>query len=223
MDTAAGDKVSVVGPVRLRQVDLAERAGGPASARRRRGWLRVQSGPRPRHGVSAAACCWKWRPTVDNALLPADIVGLPREAAVQRAAAMLDMVGLTGFADKLPCERSGGMQRRLAIARPPIRDPKLVPDGRAVRRAGCGSRSARSSARMCGPSATCSASNRYGVVPGFGGCPGSVLRDDQAHWMSDWRQQIDRIERGGWIRGASGTHGALQRVLSVPRSRPTCL
>lgn len=68
----------------------------------------------------------KWRTIVDNVLLPADILGLPRKPAVRRAHELLEMVGLTGFADKLPYELSGGMQQRAAIARALIHDPKLV-------------------------------------------------------------------------------------------------
>ena len=68
----------------------------------------------------------KWRTILDNVLLPADILGLPRKPAIQRAHELLEMVGLTGFADKLPYELSGGMQQRAAIARALIHDPKLV-------------------------------------------------------------------------------------------------
>lgn len=68
----------------------------------------------------------KWRTILENVLLPADILGLDRKAAKARAHELLDMVGLTGFADKLPYELSGGMQQRAAIARALIHDPKLV-------------------------------------------------------------------------------------------------
>ncbi|MDP3884608.1 ABC transporter ATP-binding protein, partial [Hydrogenophaga sp.] len=68
----------------------------------------------------------KWRNILDNVLLPADILGLPRKAAVERAHGLLEMVGLTGFADKHPYELSGGMQQRASIARALIHDPKLV-------------------------------------------------------------------------------------------------
>ena len=68
----------------------------------------------------------KWRNVLDNVLLPADILGLPRKAAVARAHELLEMVGLTGFADKFPYELSGGMQQRASIARALIHDPKLV-------------------------------------------------------------------------------------------------
>ncbi len=68
----------------------------------------------------------KWRNVLDNVLLPADILGLPRKAAVARAHELLEMVGLTGYADKYPYELSGGMQQRASIARALIHDPKLI-------------------------------------------------------------------------------------------------
>ncbi len=68
----------------------------------------------------------KWRTILQNLLLPADILGLNRKAATTRAHELLEMVGLGGFADKMPYELSGGMQQRAAIARALIHDPKLV-------------------------------------------------------------------------------------------------
>ena len=68
----------------------------------------------------------KWRTVLENVLLPADILGLPRKASKDRAQQLLEMVGLAGFADKMPYELSGGMQQRAAIARALIHDPKLV-------------------------------------------------------------------------------------------------
>jgi NitT/TauT family transport system ATP-binding protein len=68
----------------------------------------------------------KWRRILDNVLLPAEILGLPRAATVARARDLLALVGLKGFEDKYPYELSGGMQQRAAIARALIHDPKLV-------------------------------------------------------------------------------------------------
>jgi NitT/TauT family transport system ATP-binding protein len=68
----------------------------------------------------------KWRRILDNVLLPAEIMGLPRGPSVARARDLLALVGLKGFEDKYPYELSGGMQQRAAIARALIHDPKLV-------------------------------------------------------------------------------------------------
>ncbi len=68
----------------------------------------------------------KWRRILDNVLLPAEIMGLPRAASVERAKDLLALVGLRGSEDKYPYELSGGMQQRASIARALIHDPKLV-------------------------------------------------------------------------------------------------
>lgn len=68
----------------------------------------------------------KWRTVMANVLLPAEILGLPMQAARERARDLLQLVGLKGFEDKRPYELSGGMQQRAAIARALIHDPRLV-------------------------------------------------------------------------------------------------
>ncbi|TYB83391.1 ABC transporter ATP-binding protein [Maritimibacter fusiformis] len=68
----------------------------------------------------------KWRRVLDNVMLPAEILGLPRAEARARARHLIEMVGLAGYEDKYPYELSGGMQQRVAIARALVHDPKLV-------------------------------------------------------------------------------------------------
>ncbi len=68
----------------------------------------------------------KWRTIIDNVLLPAEILGLPKKASRERARDLLALVGLSGAEEKRPYELSGGMQQRAAIARALIHDPKLV-------------------------------------------------------------------------------------------------
>ena len=69
-----------------------------------------------------------WRTIVENVLLPIEIAEGKRaaRAATQRAIQLLEMVGLGGFADRMPNELSGGMQQRAAICRMLIRDPELL-------------------------------------------------------------------------------------------------
>ena len=53
-----------------------------------------------------------WRTVLDNVLLPIEVFGRSRASFVRRATELIDLVGLTGFADSLPSKLSGGMQQR---------------------------------------------------------------------------------------------------------------
>lgn len=52
--------------------------------------------------------------------------GMAREEAEQRAAALLAKVGLKGFEQRYPDQVSGGMQRRVEVARALINKPRLL-------------------------------------------------------------------------------------------------
>ena len=74
-----------------------------------------------------------WRTTLDNVLLPLEIVEpyrsqfkAQRKAYETRARALLDKVGLGGYADKFPWQLSGGMQQRASICRALIHEPKML-------------------------------------------------------------------------------------------------
>ncbi|BBK30770.1 NitT/TauT family transport system ATP-binding protein [Stella humosa] len=67
-----------------------------------------------------------WRNILDNVLLPAEMKGLPKAAAVARARALLDELGVGDFADRQPWELSGGMRQRVAIARALLCEPWLL-------------------------------------------------------------------------------------------------
>jgi NitT/TauT family transport system ATP-binding protein len=72
---------------------------------------------------------------IDNLLLGLELRGAPllgrlfgarRRRALDRAAQLLDAVGLQGAADKYPQQLSGGMQQRLSIAQSVICEPKIL-------------------------------------------------------------------------------------------------
>ncbi|MGY2085383.1 ABC transporter ATP-binding protein [Blastococcus sp. SYSU DS0539] len=70
-----------------------------------------------------------WRTVRENVLLPYDIGRRGRRARASigpRLDEVLDVVGLTEFADKLPSQLSGGMQARVALARALIYEPSVL-------------------------------------------------------------------------------------------------
>jgi NitT/TauT family transport system ATP-binding protein len=67
-----------------------------------------------------------WKTVLDNVLLPATTLKLPMGPARERARALLELVGLEGFATNYPYELSGGMQQRVGIARMLLPNPDLL-------------------------------------------------------------------------------------------------
>lgn len=62
----------------------------------------------------------------ENASVPLLAAGVPRREAVERAAALLDRLGLGHKARALPRELSGGQQQRVAFARALVHEPRLI-------------------------------------------------------------------------------------------------
>jgi len=58
-----------------------------------------------------------WRKAVGNAVLGAEIAGVPRGEARARAAELFERFGLAGFEEAWPSQLSGGMRQRLALLR----------------------------------------------------------------------------------------------------------
>jgi len=76
--------------------------------------------------VFQAPVLLKWRRIVENVLLAAELSGLEPARYRARAEELLELVGLRGFADKLPRELSGGMQQRTSLCRALLLDPPLL-------------------------------------------------------------------------------------------------
>ncbi len=84
-------------------------------------------GPQRRIGLVAQhANLMPWRTTLRNVALPLELQGLARPAAERKARDLLQLVGLSGFADALPRELSGGMRQRVALARALIYEPDIL-------------------------------------------------------------------------------------------------
>jgi NitT/TauT family transport system ATP-binding protein len=129
-DVLPGELVSLVGPSGCGKTTLLKiLAGlhGHDGGELRIGSLAHPFDPSRDVGmVFQAPLLLKWRRILDNVLLPAEILGLPRGESLERARGLLALVGLAGYEDKYPYQLSGGMQQRAAIARALVHDPKLV-------------------------------------------------------------------------------------------------
>jgi NitT/TauT family transport system ATP-binding protein len=83
----------------------------------------------PRHRVGMVfqkANLMPWRTVLENILLPLEIQHVPGQEALEKARALIELVGLTGFENSLPRDLSGGMAQRVAIARALIHEPDLL-------------------------------------------------------------------------------------------------
>lgn len=67
-----------------------------------------------------------WRSVIENIELPMQVARVPKRERRAKAMELLDLVGLTEFAQAAPAKLSGGMARRVAIARSLVLDPSIL-------------------------------------------------------------------------------------------------
>jgi NitT/TauT family transport system ATP-binding protein len=124
-----GEFVTVVGPSGCGKSTLLKILAG--LERRSSGSVRFNGreleGPSREVGlVFQAPVLLAWRTVLDNVMLPIEVQGRNRAAHLDKAHALLAMVGLDGFAHRYPFELSGGMQQRVSICRALIHDPSFL-------------------------------------------------------------------------------------------------
>ena len=69
---------------------------------------------------------YDWRKVKKNITLPLEMMGMGKAEKETRANQLLELVGLSKFADKYPWQLSGGMQQRVAIARALAIEPEIL-------------------------------------------------------------------------------------------------
>jgi len=69
---------------------------------------------------------YDWRTVKKNIMLPLEIMHISKEEREDRAAKMLEIVGLSDFANHYPNQLSGGMQQRVGIARALAIQPQIL-------------------------------------------------------------------------------------------------
>ncbi len=130
LDVFDGELVSIVGPSGcgktsfLNAVDgLIAIAGGEILVDGRR-----VTAPGPdRAMVFQHDSLFPWRTVLANVTYGLELQGrATRREMRERALALIDLVGLTGFAEHYPHELSGGMRQRVNIARALVMEPALL-------------------------------------------------------------------------------------------------
>ncbi|MGV6876017.1 ABC transporter ATP-binding protein [Pseudochelatococcus sp. B33] len=124
-----GEFIAIVGPSGCGKSTLLKLLAGliPPTAGEVRVNGEVVREPGKRVGiVFQSALLMPWRNILSNILLQVEVRGLRTSDYIDSAHQLIELVGLTGFAEKRPYELSGGMQQRVGLCRALIHDPDLL-------------------------------------------------------------------------------------------------
>jgi NitT/TauT family transport system ATP-binding protein len=136
LSIAHGEFLAIVGPSGCGKSTLLKLVAGLARPSKGSVTVDGQEVTQPLKTVGMAfqnATLLPWRNIRDNVMLPLEIVEpyrsrqrQDREANRDRADTLLAKVGLTGFADRMPWQLSGGMQQRAQLCRALIHEPSIL-------------------------------------------------------------------------------------------------
>lgn len=129
LDARAGEFLALVGPSGCGKSTLLDLLGGltrPSSGRILLDGKVIEGPARDRGIVFQQYALFPWRTAAQNVEFGLDIAGLKTKERRERALHYLDLVGLSGFADRYPHELSGGMKQRVGIARSLAYDPEVL-------------------------------------------------------------------------------------------------
>ncbi|AXQ94649.1 ABC transporter ATP-binding protein [Cereibacter azotoformans] len=126
-----GEFCAVVGPSGCGKSTLTRLVAGLMKPDRGEVWLHGERVTSPRRTVGMAfqnPVLLEWRTILENVILPLEIVAprMPRKDRVDRAMALLEMVGLKGFEAKRPSQLSGGMRQRASLCRAIVHKPDVL-------------------------------------------------------------------------------------------------
>lgn len=129
LEIPAGEFVTVVGASGSGKSTLLSLVAGLVRATRGRITLDGQriEGPGPDRGMAfQSPSLYPWRTVAQNVAFGLETRGFSRQARKERVEWLLEEVGLTEHAHKLPGSLSGGQQQRVSIARALARSPKVL-------------------------------------------------------------------------------------------------
>jgi len=129
LDVPKGRFVALIGPSGCGKSTLFNIIGGLVDGYEGRVQIDGRSIDGTHHDIGMVfqeESTFPWLTTVENVAFPLDVTGVPKAERLERARALLALVGLDGFENRFPAELSGGMRQRTAIARTLAFEPKLL-------------------------------------------------------------------------------------------------